>query len=276
MTIAEKPPFLTVQAGPRNAYTDPDSGLRFYHWQGRDLPSVTSVRRMAGLPFGLHNWTVNQVIDAAMLRVDEIGRRLHAADADAQSAVVRTELRAAGTAERDRAAQLGTAVHDAVARGARLEDLLPELRPRVRQARSWLATSGAEIVGSEFQVFNLTEGYAGTVDALVRFPNGQLWLVDYKTGKGIYSDHALQVVAYVQAELVGSDDVVDEELSSLLGQVTGTAVLHLADDQWAFHVVRYDQETWDAFRGLLRFAMWTHTHSRPADFVTASREGAAA
>ena len=50
MTAQAEKPFITVAPGPRNAHTDPESGLRFYRWQSRDLPSATSVRRMAGLP----------------------------------------------------------------------------------------------------------------------------------------------------------------------------------------------------------------------------------
>lgn len=270
MTIAE--PFVTVQVGPRNAHTDPDSGLRFYRWQGRDLPSVTSIRRMAGLPFGLHNWTINQVIAAAL---DSAAAIIAAGNDVASLQVLRHELRTAATAERDRAAKLGTAVHDAIATGRPLEDLPEDQQPRARQYQAWLRTSGAVELASEFQVFNLTAGYAGTVDALVRLRDGSVWLVDYKTGKGIYSDHALQVVAYAQAEFVGQDDLIDESLTSLLRQVKGVAVLHLADDGWGFHAIRYDQETWAAFRGLLEFAVWSHTHPQLSSFVVASREGAA-
>ena len=36
---------IVVSPGPRNARTDPETGLRTYRWQGRDLPSVTSLRR---------------------------------------------------------------------------------------------------------------------------------------------------------------------------------------------------------------------------------------
>jgi len=42
-----------VEIGPRNARTD-QSGLRFYTWQGVEYPSVTTIRRMAGLSFPLH------------------------------------------------------------------------------------------------------------------------------------------------------------------------------------------------------------------------------
>jgi hypothetical protein len=179
---AETGPTLTVTVGPRNAYTDPESGLRYYRWGERSLPSVTSIRRMAGLPHGLHQWTLGKVIDAAIDGNALIRERLATGD-PAQLALIKHELRAAATAERDTAAALGTAVHDAAAAGRTLDEVPASIAPRLRQFYDWLAVSGAEILGSEFQCWNLRLGYAGTADALVRLRDGSVWLVDYKTGR---------------------------------------------------------------------------------------------
>src|SRR5688572_27522564 len=98
---------LVVQPGPRNAYTDAKSGLRYYRWHGIDLPSVTSIRRMAGIPHGLHQWALGKVIEYALDHLGEIHTKV--ADGDAGVvAVVKHELRGAATAERDKAAELGT------------------------------------------------------------------------------------------------------------------------------------------------------------------------
>src|SRR3954471_18388044 len=105
-------PTITVSSGPRNARTDPATGLRMYRWQGRELPSFTSIRRMAGMPHGLHQWSLNQVISHAIDHWPQLTERLASGDG-AQLKLVRHELRTASTAERDRAADLGTAVHDA-------------------------------------------------------------------------------------------------------------------------------------------------------------------
>lgn len=265
-------PTLTIQPGPRNAYTDPDSGLRFYRWQGRDLVSVTSARRMAGIPHGLHQWTLGKVIDRALDDLPALLERVRSGD-PRELAAVRTFLRRAATDERDRAAELGTAVHDAAAEGRALPDVDPAVRPRLRQYLDWRAKSQAEILASEFQVFHLGAGYAGSADLLARFPDGSIDVVDLKTGKGIYPDHALQVMAYLMAEFVGADDVVNEEVTALLHQATGAAVLHLADDGWEYHRLRVDAATWNAYRGLLAFALWSHLHTRVSDIAIASRKG---
>jgi hypothetical protein len=186
---------------------------------------------------------------------------------------VRQELRGAGGAQRDHAADLGTAVHEACTSGRLPEQVPPEVRPRLRQFRNWLATSGAQIVTVERQIWNLTLGYAGSFDLLVRLRDGTLWIIDIKTGKSSYPEHALQLIAYSMAEFVGEDDVIDEKTTTLLHAVKGMALLHLADTGWEFIAVRHDARTWSAFRGLLSFATWLAEHSDMASVTVASRAG---
>jgi hypothetical protein len=118
--------------------------------------------------------------------------------------------------------------------GDRWAEVGPDVAPRLRQYLDWLATSKAEILATEFQCWNLGIGYAGTADLLVRFPDQSIWLVDLKTGKGVYGEHALQLLAYLMAEFVGTDDVVDETTTEYLKAATGLAVLHLEADKWEF------------------------------------------
>lgn len=271
-TRSKAAPQITIQTGPRNASTDPATGLRYYSWQGRRLPSVTSIRRLAGIPFGLHNWAIGKVVDRAVDEWRDISAELSKADPAAVQ-LVRHRLRKAATDERDAAGALGTAVHDAAATGKALGDVSPEIAPRLRQYLDWLRVSGAEVLGSEFQCWNLTVGYAGTADLLCRFPDGSIWVVDLKTGKGIYGEYALQLLAYLMAEFIGEDDTRDERLSGLLAQARGVAVLHLADDHWEFVSLRADAETWTAFRGLLAFGLWMRDHEARESFALGSRKG---
>lgn len=290
---------MTVKTkdGPRNAYIDPESGLRFYTYQGRNLPSVTSVRQMAGVPHGLMNWMISQMLDRACGRIlkDEAGKEVgwEPGQTDVLVAMLERErkprervveknrirearkwLREATTEERDRAAQKGTDIHRAAEHNVLPEDVPEEIRAKLRQYYSWLEDSGATILLKERQVFNLTLGYAGSFDLICRFPNGQVWIVDLKTGKGTYSDHVLQQVAYMMAEFVGDRGVVDEEATRLLHAVDGVAILHLRDDGWTFIQPTAGEAEWEAYRGLLAFAGWTHAHPDAESFTAASREGA--
>ena len=289
---------LTVQPSPRNAWTDPENGLRWYRWQGRDLPSVTSIRRMAGMPHQLHQWTVTQVVNRAVEEYETLTAHLTRERKPRERVLEanrRTEaakwLRAAATEERDASAALGTAVHDAAARGLSPASLPPtltvesggkpvevpaaDIAPKLGRYLDWLTVSRAEVLASEFQVWNLAIGYAGSCDLLVRMPNGEIWLIDLKTGKSTFSEHAIQVLAYSMGEFVGADDVVDLDLTSLLHAVAGMAVLHLADDHWEFQVMRSDPATWRAFRGLLSFATWMSAHQAVESVVVASRRSSA-
>ncbi|MBX3031894.1 MAG: hypothetical protein KF809_17240 [Chloroflexi bacterium] len=286
--------FITIEGGPRNAETDPRSGLRWYDWQGRKLLSVTSVRRSVGLPHGLHQWTLSQVIDRAVTRHPELTAMLQRERRPRERVLeknrieeARKWLRKGATEERDRAAALGTAVHELAARGT-LPDEVPDtvpvqqsgqeaivpgalIRPRLVQYHDFVTRSGLQVIAAEPQVWNLTVGYAGSADILGRFPDGRIWLLDLKTGDDTYNDYALQLTAYLHAEFVGQDGRVDDGLTAFLHAAAGMAVVHLNEDCWELHVIRDDQETWDAFRHLVSVARWMQAHPTGASVTTGTR-----
>jgi hypothetical protein len=268
---------ITIEPGPANATTDPRTGLRSYRWEGRSYPSVTSIRRMAGVPHGLVAWQVSQVVKRATLEVDTLNEMLNRERKPRERVLESNRvaeagkwLRAAATEERDRSAALGTAVHDAAATGKRPEEVEEAIRPRLHQYRDWLEVSGAEIIGAEFQCWSPSIGYAGTADLLVRFPKGDIHLVDIKTGSGIYAEYALQCIAYAMADFVGTNDVIDQPLTDALHAHTGLGILHLDDDSWEYVVLKREPATWDAFRGLLTFATWMLNHPN-GESITAGR-----
>lgn len=267
---------ITIGQGPKNARTLPGTGLRFYTWQGQEYPSVTTIRRLAGVPHGLHQWGLGEVAKAAIALAPEVMQAQWNPDEKEREALLarlRAEMRAGATAERDAAARLGVAVHDAAAARLAPGAVGADVRPRLAQFHDWLDVSGAQVLASEFQCWNLSVGYAGTADLLVRLRDGTVWLVDLKTGKGVYGEHALQLIAYLMAEFVGADDEVWQDATSLLHEASGMAILHLADDHWEFRAMPPDAETWRAFRGLLAFATWMRLHERADDVTLAKRRG---
>lgn len=240
-----------------------------YRWQGRDLPSWSTIRAIAGIKLPIHEWSLRGLADEAM----RWGPTIAAATSTGNEVAIgwlRDKLLAAAYAERDRAARLGTRVHAAVEHGIDPSQAEADIAPRLTWYRNWLARSGARILGQEYQVYNLAVGYGGTVDLLVALPDGSIWLVDVKSGKSVWGEVALQVTGYRRAEFVGRDDVVDEAMTVLHHGITGIAVLHLADDRWEFDALVQDEDTWQAFVGLHRFACWQHDHDDIRD-VTWSR-----
>lgn len=270
-TATKAKPLIKVTVGPKNARTDPESGLRFYTWNGEEYPSVTSIRNLAGMPHKLSNWRTNQVIDRAMTQYQELGRMLREApDPEAVAAW----LRRAANEKRDAAASLGTRVHDAAASGITLDKAPADVAPFLLQYRHWLSDTGIDILLVERQVWNEEVGYAGTFDLIGRFPKTKkVWLIDIKTGSGIYPEHALQLEAYRRAEFIGEDDVIDTAATAIFQQVEGMAILHLREDGWTFKVVPSSEKTWRAFRGLLLFANWAYVNPVIDGLISASASG---
>jgi hypothetical protein len=255
---------VTVSAGPKNAQTDPETGLRYYEWKGRKLPSSTSLRRMAGLPFRLHQWAISKVVQRA---VDEnailrtmLDRPKRPRERVRDKNVAKEAgkwLRSAATEERDAAAELGTYVHDAAVHGLALSQADPIARPYLIQFYDWLHSSGVNVIATEKQVFNLTEGYAGTFDLLVEWPrSGDIGVIDIKTGSGTYADHALQVCSYAMGEFIGEDDVIDVALTDALHKANTMALLHLTETGWRYQRVVPTPRMFDAFKGLIAYATW--------------------
>jgi hypothetical protein len=229
----------------KNATTDPDTGVRFYTWMGQDYLSVTSSRRLIGMPFNLHQWALSQVVDRA---VDEAETVIAMRDRPAKPRErvtkknarleARRWLRAAATEKRDRAATRGTNVHEAIAQGTPLDALEPEVRVRVTRWQAFLTQTGAKVIWQERQLWNLTEGFAGTGDVLLQMPNGDVVVTDLKTSEDVYVDHAIQVMAYGMAEFVGEDNIIDAEATAWLKRANKLAILHLAPDGWTLYYIK--------------------------------------
>ena len=126
-------------------------------------------------------------------------------------------LRTLGTSERDAAANRGTAVHEAAASGRAVMHVEPELQGPLSQFYDSITVTGAKIILQEQQVWNLTLGYAGSLDIGIEIEWGGVLrrlVVDIKTGKAVYVDHVLQLMGYGLGEFVGKDDVEDAKATS--------------------------------------------------------------
>lgn len=230
-----------------------------YTWRGRDLPSWSTLRATAGLKPQIHAWALEGMVSEALAMGPTIAAAV-TTNEPAAVAWVRSRLWDAAVDARDTAARLGTRVHEAVETGVDPAIAPTDIALKLAAFRAWMAASGAVLLGQEYQIYNLTLGYGGTVDLLVLLPDGSIWVVDLKSGKSLWGEHALQLTGYVNGEFVGRDDEVDDALTAFHRQARGMAVLHLRDNGWEFRSLRSDPETWVAFEGLFRFATWQHDH----------------
>lgn len=113
------------------------------------------------------------------------------------------ELQDAPNRTRNKAADQGKRIHalaEKVAKGLEVE-VPDELLVPVDAYARFLDRWGFETVVTEAPVCNLGYRYGGTLDLICTSDRFGTALVDTKTGKGIYDDHALQQAAYRYADV---------------------------------------------------------------------------
>ena len=104
-------------------------------------------------------------------------------------------------------ADLGTAVHavaDNFMKGIP-SALSKETDPYVRQFVKFLSERRPRFLFTECTLWCRSAEFAGTADAIAEI-NGEIWMLDIKTGKGTYPEHALQLSALAHCEFIINPD----------------------------------------------------------------------
>ena len=89
-----------------------------------------------------------------------------------------------------------------------------------------------EAILTEKSIGNRKEWYAGRFDLIAKL-NGQTWLIDNKTSKGVYGETALQDSAYARAEFYVNDDDPDTEFP--LPHIERIGVIHITEGGSTLH-----------------------------------------
>lgn len=190
-----------VNRGKSHSYVDAATGDK--------IPGVTTIIG-DGLPKpALINWSANATAEAAVDRWDELGKL-------APSARLKT-LQGARYADRDAAANRGTAVHNLAERLVQGERVTvpEELTGHVESYVRFLDEFDVQPLMVESTVYSSAHHYCGTCDLVADLldpddPDRQTRiraLLDLKTNRsGIFGDIALQLAAYRHAEVYIDDD----------------------------------------------------------------------
>lgn len=233
------------------------NGHRVYAWppppaQGIQVPSVTAVIS-GGIPKAwLGPWAAKQAAVHAAANRERL--------AGLPEAAAVAEIKAAPWANRARAATLGDAVHAQINARLTRATVLPSLPEGIRAThiRHYLNAFTAfdrdfqpRWLASEQTVFNLTHGYAGTLDVLCDL-DGLTTLLDIKTGRNVHPEVALQLAAYANAEFIGTPDGRQHPLP----KVEAAAVLHLRPEGYVLRAVRCDAEVFAVFLAALTINSW--------------------
>jgi len=214
---------------------------------GEQVPSVTTIIS-GGVPKpALPRWAAKAAAEYAAKTWDV----LTALDADERVALIK----GAPWRESGAAADLGTAVHDAVdhwCRDAPMPAWAPGVEPFMEQFVDFLEQRQPEFLHNEVTVWNRTHGYAGTLDFIAAI-GSKVTLGDTKTGKGVYPEVALQLTALARAEFILHPDGTEEPLPT----IEQLGVLHLRPKSWALVPVVTSDACWRAFLAAAEITRWT-------------------
>jgi hypothetical protein len=239
---------------------------------GLPKPAIAGWQAKSIAEYAVANWRqVGGMLGAVRLaRTDDAGTFI-VSDPDAVDGAV-DWLKGAPWRESKRKMGIGSAVHaeaEAYVLGIPRPDPLPAVAPFLISFRNFLDDFKPEFELAEATVFNVAEGYAGTLDAVLSV-GGHRLLFDWKTGKDIYPDVALQLAAYEHAEAVLLPDGSTRPMPS----VEGAAALHLREYDSALDVgdtpdrgysvipVATGQAAWNAFRYVREVMRWMEETSK--------------
>ena len=219
-----------------------EGGMR-YSYRGHVFPSVTTIIS-GGVPKPLLvPWAAKVTAEWVVENIEEVNRLIELNPDDAL-----TIIKGARFKSSNKAANLGTRLHDIADKhinGEKLPTISKDLEGYVKAYLRFLDEYKPVPLLTEKKVFSLTHDYAGTFDAIVEI-DGENYLIDYKTGKGVYPEVALQLAAYRYAEFYMDEDGNDLDLP----RIDKCAVVHLRPRSYGFIPVRADEEVFKYFRAV--------------------------
>ncbi len=232
---------------------------RYYWWLDKPYLSVTNALSN-GLPApALMYWSAKMVAEYTadnLKEVAELGGRMDRGE-------FISLLKNKPWKARDKAGDIGSAVHDLAEQYVLTGKMdVAHLEPRVQamavQFVNFMETVKPEVYAIEGVVFNKTHRYAGAFDFIFDFnyPDGMLagrYIVDVKTGSGIYDKDGLQQAAYRHGEFIA---VGDDEVP--MSDVVGAFCLHLRPRSWKLIPVVTTDAAFKIFLSCLETARWVH------------------
>lgn len=213
-----------------------------YTMDGEPADGVTTLID-DGLPKkALINWAANTTAEYAVDHWDEL--------ADMSVSERLNTLKGARYAQKDRAANRGTEVHNLAERLMHGEEVeVPdEIAGHVESCVRFLDEWKPRPVITETVVGNRRYRYAGKLDFIADVPELGRVLMDYKTNRtGVYGETALQLSAYAHAE-VFVDANQDEQPMASLGHNTEQAyVVWLRADGYDLYPVQIGDDVFKTF-----------------------------
>jgi hypothetical protein len=238
-----------------------------YSWNGGPkVPGVTSVMKALDKSGPLVGWAKRETAACAVRNLPLLTQMV--ADGGPVAAV--EWLKRTPDYQRDTAAELGTLVHalaEAISRGQEIEvDSTTE--PFITALLRWRAVYQPKVLNAEYMVYSEAHRYGGTADMAARI-NGEVWLIDIKTGKGAYAETALQLAGLHYADWAGR---TDDPKKYQLPRATRFGVLHVRPE--GAELIPYDV-TPDEFQAFVSCRYLTEWLELRAPVIKIARKEAA-
>jgi hypothetical protein len=158
----------------------------------------------------------------------------------------------------------GTKIHTLGAAVAAGEEVAvpAELAGYVEAYTQFLFDYDATVFMSEAVVWSKTHGHCGTLDIGAglltadygpEFSGNENWLLDVKTGSGVYDDVAFQLAGYRYAD-TWVDFSGDEPEERAMPTFDRCGVVHVREDGYSLHEVEVTEETYRGFLYLMASA----------------------
>jgi hypothetical protein len=197
-----------------------------YSWNdGGKVPGVTSVIKSLDKSGPLVSWAKRETAACAVRNLPLLETMIRDGGPEAAA----KWLSAIPDYQRETAADLGTVVHalaEAIARGIEIE-VDPTTEPFVSSILRWRSIYKPTVLNAEYMVYSEAHRYGGTADMAARI-NGEIWLIDLKTGKGTYAETALQLAGLHFADWAGR---TNDPKKYALPKATRFGVLHVRLEQ---------------------------------------------
>lgn len=224
------------------------NGKRYhmYYIDGQHAPGVTTILNGALNKPALLKWAPKAVAEWVADHLDEV-TEMKAWNRDD----VVKELKETPWRQRDEAADRGTEVHSLAERLVKGELVeVPEaLSAHVDHYIEFLNTWNPKPVLVEATAVNRRWHYCGQLDLVADLPNGERALLDLKTGKGVYGNHALQFAGYRHCDSYLDDNDREQSMSDL--GITSTYIVHVTGEDWNVYPVEVEEQQYRVFQHLL-------------------------
>jgi len=244
---------MTEYKGPIRRVDTTYRGKPTHHYEdinGQKVPGVTTILGKGMPKPALLPWGIKAVAEYAVNNREEL--------AEMKPTDMLTTLKGAPYKERDAASKRGTEVHHLAEQLVRGEpvDVPAELADHVAHYVEFLDAFNPQPILVEAVVYHCEYGYAGSLD-LVASIGGETWLLDVKTGKGVYADTAYRLAAYRYATHYVDADGHEQPMIA----INRCAVIHITGTGWAVIPMQADESVLKAFRHIAVVAREAETNA---------------